>query len=146
MLVMALLACQQDTHLNNNTTDVADVEGAGDVEISATEMVWTDLTLGEVTGQTLYIRSVGELNLVLYEARLINTGNGAFYIEETENKVIATGVSYELLVVANVDNDNLRQGTLRLKTNDIDALETLIDLTASTGTGVEDTGSDTGGK
>jgi len=145
MLVMALLACQQDTYLNTTTTDVTDVQGAGDVEISATELVWTDLNIGEVTGQTLYIHSIGELNLVLYEARLISTGNGAFYIEETEDKVIAPGVSYELLVVANVDNDNVRQGTLRLKTNDIDALEMLIELTASTGIDdADDTGTDTG--
>ena len=41
--------------------------------------------------------------------------------------------------------NNLRQGTLRLKTNDIDALETLVELEASTGSGLDDTG-DPGGK
>ena len=142
MLLMALLACQTDTSFNNNTTDVTDVAGTGNMELSETEMTWTEMTVGNAASQTLFINSVGELNLVLYEARLIATGNGAFYIEETEDKVIAPGSAYELIIVANVDNDNLREGTLRLKTNDLDNQEVLIPLTASTGTGG---GDDTGG-
>lgn len=144
MLLMALLAaCQTDTSFNNNTEDVTDVQGKGDMELSAFELTWENMDLGQAESQTLLIKSIGELNLVLYEARIISTGNGAFYIEETEDKVIAPGTTYELVVVANVDNDNLREGTLRLKTNDLDYSEVLIPLLGSTSeVGGEDTGAD----
>ena len=147
MLLMALLAaCQTDTSFNNNTEDVADVQGKGDMDLSALELTWSNMGLGQAESQTLLIKSIGELNLVMYEARIISTGNGAFYIEETEDKVIAPGTTYELVVVANVENDNLREGSLRLKTNDLDFAEILIPLTAWTGdVGSEDTGSEDSG-
>ncbi len=147
MLVhLFLLACTPDTGFNNKTTDPGNVEGNGVMELSETELSWTEVSIGEANSQVLYVRSIGTLNLVLYEARLISTGNGAFYIEDTEEKVIAPGSAYELVVVANVDNDNLRQGTLRLKTNDLDQKEVLVPLSATTGdgedTGLDDTGAD----
>ena len=152
MFLMSLLACGGETGFTQSTPEVPDVDGVGELELSATELVWTELVPGTATGQVLEITSVGEQNLVVYQARLTASANGQFYMEVLEDKVVGPGVTLEVPIVANLNKSKEIEGSLQIKTNAEDYLDFEIPLYAypegyePPDTGDPDTGEDTGPK
>ena len=143
LLILSLWACQGDQTFSQQDADVEDVQGAGVLTYSPLELLWTDLEEGNTVGQTLTIESVGELNLLLYEARIIQSANGQFYMEETEDKTLGPGTSLEIPVVCSITRDQPIDGVLQVKTNDIDHISFEIPLRAIPLGWVEDTGDST---
>jgi hypothetical protein len=148
-ILLSLLACKGDTYFSQTTPDVADVDGIGAMELSATELIWTELTPGSASGQVLSITSTGEQNLIVYQGRLTASANGQFYMEVLEDKVVGPGVVLEIPIVANLNKDKEIEGKLQIKTNAEDYLDFEIPLFAypvgyePPDTGLDDTG-DTG--
>lgn len=130
LTVILALGCAAETNLSNTGQDVNEVEGAGILTYSPEIMIWEDLEVGLTSGQTLTINSVGELNLVVKQARLIDSANGQFYMEETEDKTIGPGNSLDIAVVATLNKDKSITGTLRVETNDLDHISFDIPLEA----------------
>ena len=152
-ILLSLLACKGETQFSQTTPDVPEVDGVGMLELSATELVWTELVPGTASGQILEISSVGEQNLVVYQARLTSSANGQFYMEMLEDKTVGPGVTLEIPIVANLNRDKEIEGTLEVQTNAEEYLTFDIPLFAypegyePPDTGGEDTGpKDTGGE
>lgn len=124
------LGCSAETNLSNTGQDVAEVEGAGVLTYSPEVLVWNDLTVGTTSGQTLTINSTGELNLNVYQARLIDSANGQFYMEETEDKVIGPGQSLDIAIVVTLAKDKDIEGILQVETNDLDHITFTVPLQA----------------
>jgi len=153
LLITTLLACQGDQTFSQQDADVDNVEGAGMLTYTPKLMTWTDLEVGNTVGQTLTINSVGELNLLIYEARLIQSANGQFYMGETEDKTLGPGQELAIDVVCSLNRDQPIEGVLEVKTNDLDHITFEVPLQAfplgwtdDTGGGGSDTGAggDTG--
>ncbi len=158
LMLLSLLACKGDTYFTQTTPDISEVDGVGQLELDATELVWTELTPGGANGQILHITSTGEQNLVVYQARLTASANGQFYMEVLEDKIVGPGVVLEVPIVANLNKEKEIEGTLQIKTNAEEYLDFEIPLYAypvgyePPDTGGEDTGpadtgpADTGGE
>ena len=129
-LLMLVVGCTSNTSFSHQTPDVPVVEGNGEMEYSPLELVWTDLEVGTTISQELVLTSVGELNLSVYEVRVTDTGNGTFYTEELEDRLLATGSSLSVLVVATLKNERMAEGTLRIQSNDADLLDLEVPLIA----------------
>ncbi|MFT5584060.1 MAG: hypothetical protein ACI9VR_001645 [Cognaticolwellia sp.] len=145
----ALSACAGDGNFSQ-TTDGPDVtEGAGELSLAGATLVWTELEPGVSVGNTLYFENVGELNLIIKQARVTSSAGGTFYLPETEDKTVGPGDSYEMSVVATLPGDQPKSGKLQVKTNDPLFTDFIVDLEAypvgwDTGTDTGDSGTDTG--
>ncbi len=161
LLCLFLAACQADTGFTHQDDDAGAVEGDAKMELSATQIVWEDLTLGETYSQELIISSTGERNLVIYEGRVIDSGGGVFYLPDEwkdNEKTIGPGTSVTMVLTAFFDEDaeavESASGTLKIRSNDEDETEHLLSLAATlaggdtgggdTGSGDTGEGSDTG--
>ncbi|MCB9742478.1 MAG: hypothetical protein H6741_32600 [Alphaproteobacteria bacterium] len=132
-LTLALLlsaGCDSDTGFQNTTNDNQDVEGSGDMEFSPAELVFEDMVVGSTYSQDITFTAVGEVNLTIYEVLVITSGEGTFYLGDTEDLVIAPGTSLPITVAASLEADQVQQGRLRVKTNDIDYTEFIIPMIA----------------
>ncbi len=143
LFILALWGCQDQT-FSQHDADIDNVEGAGVLTYSPEILLWTDLEVGNTVGQAVTIDSVGELNLMVYEARIIQSANGQFYMSETEDKTIGPGGSLPIDVVCSLNRDQPIEGVLQIKTNDVDHITFEVPLQAFPLGWTEDTG-DTGG-
>ncbi len=151
-LVVLLGGCNAETGFTN-TNDGGDFEeGQGGLEWYPLEIEIRDLQQGITSSTTLQLNSVGENNLQIYEVRVLNSGGGVFYMgddDEYEDKVLAPGTSLEVPITATMDDwAAVVEGTIRVKTNDPEAIALEIPAYAYPaedweGTGGDDTG-DTG--
>ncbi len=152
-LFAVLCACNAETNFQN-TNDGGDFEeGQGGLEWFPTEVEVSDLQQGITGSTTLQLNSVGENNLHIYEVRVLDSGGGVFYMgddDEYEDKVLAPGTSLEIPITATMDEwATVVEGTIRVKTNDPEAISLEIPAYAYpaddwTGGGGDDTGDDTG--
>ena len=147
-LCALLGACSAETNFQN-TNDGGDFEeGNGLLEWYPLEVSVTDLQQGITGSTTLQLSSVGEDNLHIYEVRVLNSGGGVFYMgddDEYEDKVLAPGTSLEVPVTATMDDwAAVVEGTIRVKTNDPDAIALEIPAYAYPAEDWEGTGDDTG--
>jgi hypothetical protein len=119
------------------------VDGESIMEISANELNWTDMEVGQTYSKEFTISSVGKVDLQVYEARII-VGGDVFYLPEVWKKgaTLAEGNSLTMTLTASLEKDALREGSMRIKSNDSTTLELIVPLTA-TPLGWEDAG-DTG--
>ena len=129
-LLVLLGACNAETNFRN-TNDGGDFEeGNGALEWFPLEVEISDLQQGITSSATLQLNSVGENNLQIYEVRVYDSGGGVFYMgddDEYEDKVLAPGTSLEVPITATMDDwAAVVEGTIRVKTNDPDAISLLI--------------------
>ncbi len=149
LCVFALSACAGDGGFTQTADGPEIVEGAGELSIAEGKLVWTEMEPGVSVGNTLVFENVGELNLIIKEARITDSAGGTFYLPETEDKTVGPGTSYDMAIVATLPGDQPKTGTLRVKTNDPLYTEFMVEMEAypvgwDTGGDTGDTGSDTG--
>ena len=147
--LMAAACSSGDSNLTNTKEDPKPVDGESIMEVSATEMTWTDMEVGQTYSQEFTVSSVGEVDLQLYEARIL-VGGDVFYLPEVwkSDQTIAKGSSVTMTLTASLEEDTAREGSMRIKSNDSTTVELIVPLMATpigwessdTGTG-EDTGS-----
>lgn len=132
VLVAGLMAggCPAQTGLSNTHEGVYDVQGNARVEFAPEELVWTDLATDSTTDAELVLSSVGDLNLVIYEVRLLNSADGVFFIEQIEDRTIAPGSALTVLATASLIDNQPAEGMARIKTNDSEQLELMVPLFA----------------
>ena len=145
----ALSACAGDGNFTQTPDGPDVVEGAGELSLANAKLVWTELEPGVSVGNTLYFENVGELNLIIKQARVTDSAGGTFYLPETEDKTVGPGDSYEMSVVATLPGDQPKVGKLQVKTNDPLFIDFIVDLEAypagwDTGGDTGDSGDDTG--
>lgn len=152
VLCALLGACNAETNFQN-TNDGGDFEeGNGALEWYPLEVDITDLQPGITGSAMLQLNSVGENKLVIYEVRVLDSGGGVFFMgddDEYEDRELATGTSLEIPVTATMDEwAAVVEGTIRVKTNDPEAISLEIPCRAYPAedwdSGVDDTGDDTG--
>ena len=137
---IALAGCGGDTNFSHQDDDVKPVTGSSLVEFSATELHWDDIELGQTISRELTIASIGEVDLELYDARVI-VGSSTFYLpdEWRSSRTIASGSEVTLLLTASLD-ESMAEGILRVKCNDANQIEYEIPLLATAATSTEDSG------
>ncbi|MCB9761232.1 MAG: hypothetical protein H6739_15430 [Alphaproteobacteria bacterium] len=129
-LLLLAMGCSPETSFQNNTGDNSEVEGGGALEYSPAELIFEDLTVGNTYSQDITFSSVGEVNLTVYEVRVISSAEGTFYVGETEDLVIAPGTALPVTITASLAQDEPREGTLRVRTNDVEYIEFTIPMIA----------------
>jgi len=137
-----------DTGFTNNEEEPMPVAGDAIMELSATELSWVDMEVGQTYSKEFTISSVGEVDLQVYEARIL-VGGDVFYLPEVwkNDQTIAKDNSITMTLTASLEEEALREGSMRIKSNDSTNIEVLIPLSAAPvgWEGGEDTGSgDTG--
>lgn len=141
-----LLGCVNDTNFTKQQNDIEVVSGSGVLVLEpATVDLW-GLTPEVTASETLVLNNLGDNNLVIYEARLISSGGGTFYLPtewQTTERTIAPNQALEMIVAATLSEPGTAEGSLRIKSND-DTLERYVTLRATTDSAVGDTGA-TGG-
>ena len=147
-LCVLLGACTAETGFSN-TNDGGDFEeGQGALEWFPTEIVVDDLQQGITGSATLQLNSVGDNKLVIYEVRVLDSGGGVFYMgddDEYEDRELATGTSLEIPITATLDEwAAVVEGSVRVKTNDPDALALEIPAFAYPADDWDDAPDDTG--
>ena len=128
--LIGLAACESDTGFQNTGDDNQEVEGAGELELSPAELVFDDMALNNTYSQDITFTSVGEVNLRVYEILVISSGEGTFYVGDIDDLTIAPGSSIPVTVTASLEEDAVKQGSLRVKTNDVSYSEFTIPLIA----------------
>ena len=131
------------------------IPAAGDsiMQVSATELIWRDMEVGQTYSKEFTITSAGEVDLQFYEARIL-TGGDTFYLPEVwkKDETLAKDQSITMTLTASLKEDTLREGSMRIKSNDSNSVELLIPLIASpvgwdestdTGASDEDSGEST---
>ena len=68
-----------DSNFTNTEEDPKPVDGESVMEVSATELNWSDMEVGQTYSKEFTISSVGEVDLQLYEARIL-VGGDVFYL------------------------------------------------------------------
>ena len=147
-LCVLLGACNAETNFQN-TNDGGDFEeGQGGLEWFPTEIVVDDLQQGITGSATLQLNSVGDNNLQIYEVRVLDSGGGVFYMgddDEYEDKILAPGTSLEIPITATLDDwAEVVEGSVRVKTNDPDAISLEIPAFAYPAVDWDDVPDDTG--
>ena len=139
-----------DSNFTNTEDDPKPVDGESIMEVSASELTWTDMEVGQTYSKEFTISSAGEVDLQLYEARIL-VGGDVFYLPEVwkNDQNIARGDSVTMTLTASLENDEPREGSMRIKSNDSTSIELIIPLKATplgweapedTGAANEDTG------
>jgi hypothetical protein len=127
-------ACAAETSFQNTDDGGDHNEGNGKVEWLPAELVFTDLQQAITVSQMLKLTSVGDNNLVVYEVRVLSSGGGVFYMGEDDigDITLAPGTSREFPVTATMDEwVEEVVGSVRVKTNDPDAISFEIPCTAT---------------
>ncbi|MEE2750249.1 MAG: hypothetical protein VX519_02365 [Myxococcota bacterium] len=146
---LTVIGCGGESGFTSNDGDVNPIEGNAIMELSHDSLVWEDLEAGVTMGFDLEISSVGELNLVLYESRIISSGDGVFYLPDDwrQEKTIPPGGSLTMTVTAAFPEatapETTADGILRIKCNDIESIQYELPLQANVEPEATDTG-DTG--
>jgi hypothetical protein len=134
LLLSALVACTTDTNFTRQQDDVEVVEGNGEMLIEPSSVNLYGLVPEITTSETLRIENVGDNNLVLYEARIITSGGGTFYLPEewlTTERTVAAGQSIDMIIAATLGAEGTQEGSLRIKSNDVNLLERYVTLQAT---------------
>ena len=90
-----------DSNFTNTEEDPKPVDGESIMEVSATELNWTDMEVGQTYSKEFTISSTGEVDLQLYEARIL-VGGDVFYLPEVwkSGQTIARGGSVTMTLTA----------------------------------------------
>lgn len=144
LAALAVAACGAETEFRNTDQGGEYEEGNGRIEVTPAELRFTDLDPVVARGLDLEVASVGDTNLTIFEVRILDSGDGAFYMDREDDVVLAPGTTRLFHVVASLaEGVTSAEGSLRIKCNDADNLTLEIPLYASLAGG-DDTGGDTG--
>ncbi len=150
LLAVPLIGCTNDVNFSRQEDDIDHVSGNGELSMDPWEVALYGLVPEITTSETLTITNIGDNNLVIYEARIITSGGGTFYVPDewqSEQHTVAPSQSIDLIVAATLAAEGTQTGSIRIKSNDVNVLERYVDLMATTDPEPVDTptgGSDTG--
>ena len=141
-----------ESNLTSTEDDPKPVDGEAIMEVSATELTWNDMEVGQTYSKEFTISSVGQVDLQIYESRIL-VGGDVFYLPEVWKKgeTLAMGNSITMTLTASLEQNAPREGSMRIKSNDSTNVELIIPLTASpvdwedpgdTSDPIEDTGAE----
>ncbi len=143
---LALTGCPSNTTFTNTDADVTEVDGAAAVIWSPSEFAWTDLSVGITYSLFLTVESVGDIELQIYQAQVINNPSGAFYVPDFDDGAsikVEAGNTRELTVTVTLTEDAAAEAEIWLQTNDGDNLNVYIPLSAApAGSGSDTAGGD----
>jgi hypothetical protein len=140
-----LVGCSNgDTGFTKEDPNPTPVSGDAIMEISATSIEWTDMEVGQTYSQEFTISSIGEIDLQVDEARIL-VGGDVFYLPEVwkNDQILPKGDSITMTLTASLSEDEIREGSMRIKSNDSTTVELIVPLTA-TPVGWSGGGGDTG--
>jgi hypothetical protein len=143
-----LVGCNNgDTGFTKEEKNPTPVSGDAIMEVSATSVAWTDMEVGQTYSKEFTITSVGEIDLQIDEARIL-VGGDVFYLPEVwkNDQILPKDDSVTMTLTASLSEDELREGSMRIKSNDSTTVELIVPLTASPvgwSGGGEDTGQGT---
>jgi hypothetical protein len=150
-LSLLLAGCTNgDTGFTNKDGSPTPVSGEAAMEVSATELAWIDMEVGQTYSKQFTISSVGEVDLQLDEARIL-VGGDVFYLPEVwkSDQIITKGDSITMTLTASLSEEEMREGSMRIKSNDATTVEMIVPLTATplgwsggTDSGKSDSGTD----
>lgn len=147
LLILSVIACSgNNTGFSSNPDEVDGPAGDAAVVIRPLELVWTDLDVGYSYSQDLTLESTGTGDLIVYDIRIVADALDAFFVDEIEDLVMPSGDVQSFPVVADLEVAKPASGTLRIRTNDVNAIEVLVPLNAYPAgyAPPEDTGGDSG--
>lgn len=150
-LLLTLLACGNDTNVGSGGNDISTAPADASAQLSAGGFEWTEVPLGYSNSQSLVVGSIGEGALLVYEIKLVTNPQAAFYFDEVEDIQLEPGQEATYSIVVNLDAGwdlaTYAEGTLRVKTNDVECVSVMVPLLAYpegyTGTPASDTGATT---
>jgi hypothetical protein len=131
-------ACSGEQGFSHSEKDNDNEQGVGVLEVSPTELLFTDLDWEQAISQSQVVKitNVGENNLALYDVGIVDSGaaelgdEGVFYMGDFSEARLAPGVSAEYDVVATLSEYVVAHGEARIRCNDADAADFRIPLTA----------------
>jgi hypothetical protein len=132
-LSLILAGCNNgDTGFTNKDGAPTPVSGDAVMEVSATELAWIDMEVGQTYSKQFTLTSVGEIDLQLKEARIL-VGGDVFYLPEVwkNDQIITKGDSVTMTLTASLTKEELREGSMRIKSNDATTVELMIPLSAA---------------
>ena len=130
---LALWSCGPgESSFTKNDDDPIPAAGDSIMQVSDTELVWSEMEVGQTYSKEFTIESVGEVDLQFYEARIL-TGGDTFYLPEVwkSDETLAKGQSITMTLTASLEENLAREGSMRIKSNDSNSVELLIPLTAT---------------
>jgi hypothetical protein len=121
-LSLILAGCNNgDTGFTNKDGAPTPVSGDAVMEVSATELAWIDMDVGQTYSKQFTLTSVGEI------------GGAVFYLPEVRknDQIITKGDSVTMTLTASLTKEELREGSMRIKSNDATTVELMIPLSAA---------------
>lgn len=122
LLPLLLVACGGETNFSKSTEEGSNEQGVGEMSVSTTVMVFTDVLWDPKTpvssGQTFLITNIGDNNLAISTLDIADSGGGVFFTEEQDDLIIAPEGEKEITVVATLTAFEPGYGELRIKSND----------------------------
>jgi hypothetical protein len=97
-------------------------QGNATIEWSPGELVVVDVEQNITFSGILTVTAAGEHNLTIEKVDITDSNDGVFYIdvESTQDIVLMPGTSRDFVVIVLVDDDELHQGEVRVRSNDAD--------------------------
>ncbi len=133
-LLLTLLACGNDTSVGAGGNQISTVPEDASAQFSAGSFEWASVVVGFSNSQPLTIGSIGEGALLIYEIKLVTNPQSAFYFDEVEDIQLEPGQEATYSIVVNLDAGwdlaTYAEGTLRVKTNDVECVSVLVPLLA----------------
>lgn len=134
-ILFSLAACgSSDTEFGAGGNDVTVPDGDATMQLSADWFDWSGIVVGYSSSQELTVSSVGDGALSVYEMKLVTNPDAAFFFDEVEDIRLEPGQEVTYAVVADLDVgwdlSTYAEGTLRIRTNDVECTEALLRLRA----------------
>ncbi len=135
LFAAGLLACENESGFTRQEDDVDVVSGNGEMVLEPDSVDLWGLTPENTTAETLVVMNVGENNLVIYRARIINSGEGTFYLPDEwkdSERTIGPGQSLDMILAATLAEEGTKEGSLHIESNDVNTLDHYVTLRATT--------------
>jgi hypothetical protein len=132
LLTLFILAgCTGDTGFTGGNDPGENQEGNGRITLSDKALEFDGLQVEYASTKYLRIESAGDNDLVIYRVRILDSGGNVFFTEGVEDLTLAPKESNELPVVATLHEALAAKGSLRVESNDPDALTIEVPLLAN---------------
>ena len=118
--LLALAGCSTgDFSFNQDDNPIITPEGSAALELSATELHYTDVAPRVAQSQILVITSTGDIALEIHEGIIIGDDRTDFYTDEAahEDVVLEPGESHEAVIVVDAAEARTLQAAFHLDTN-----------------------------
>jgi hypothetical protein len=119
-MLVALTGCAAgDFSFNQDDNPIVTPEGSAALELSATELHYTEVAPRVAQSQILVITSTGEIALEIHEGIIIGADRTDFYTDESahEDVVLEPGETHEAVIVVDAAEARTLEAAFHLDTN-----------------------------